>query len=238
VERAWRWARRNPAVAGLSAAVVMVMVMGSVVASLFAVDAYREARRADGEALRADKEAKEAGIQWARAEDEANAAKRLAGDEKKAREKAEESEKVASIGRHGFRMQAALQAWHQSDVTAAEAYLEDVSPAFQQTWEYRHVRELCRRKSMTLIGHMDVISSVATSADGRHIVSGSRDKRLCPSIQPAPPATRRPYAAACRRFFAGRGRSGIRSRSQANRSLCGRPKNRCAAVVPSARLSR
>ncbi len=68
IERAWRWTRRNPAVAGLSAAVVLLLVLGTVVASLFAMDAYREARRADGEASRAEEEAKEA--------------KRLAGEEK------------------------------------------------------------------------------------------------------------------------------------------------------------
>jgi WD40 repeat protein len=46
VGRLWRWGRRNPAVAGLAASLLVVLTAGVVVATLFAVQAKREARAA------------------------------------------------------------------------------------------------------------------------------------------------------------------------------------------------
>jgi WD40 repeat protein len=44
-ERAWRWCRRNPAVAGLAAGIALALALGTVVATYFAVRANQEARR-------------------------------------------------------------------------------------------------------------------------------------------------------------------------------------------------
>lgn len=46
-ERAWRWCRRNPAVAALTATVVVALVVGTLVASYFAVQANERARESD-----------------------------------------------------------------------------------------------------------------------------------------------------------------------------------------------
>jgi WD40 repeat protein len=150
VERSWRWARRNPAVASLTATTATTLLLGAAAATLFAVDA-RKAR--------------------ARAEVEEEKAKGLARKEKEQREKAE-------VERHGFQMTAALQAWRRHDVATAEALLDEVSPGFQRTWEYRHLRSLCRRKALTLKGHTARVSSVAYSPDGRRIASGSGDQTV------------------------------------------------------------
>jgi hypothetical protein len=53
-----------------------------------------------------------------------------------------------------------------------------------------------------------------------------------------PPAGRGCFAARLGRLAAGRGRSGRRSSSQPNKSRCFWPKNRSAAVVPSALFTR
>src|SRR3954469_17834735 len=78
--------------------------------------------------------------------------------------------------------------------------------------------------------------------DSIHLTAPARDieyvSGLCPSIRQGYPATWRPEGAVFRRFSAGRGRSGSRSSSQENTSLCFAPNNRSAAVVPSARLTR
>ncbi len=46
-DRSWRWCKRNPIVAGLLAAVASTMVIGTLVSSLFAYNAYQQSLRAD-----------------------------------------------------------------------------------------------------------------------------------------------------------------------------------------------
>src|SRR5262249_25479835 len=53
LERTLRWCRRNPKLAAAVAAASLFLVLGSLVSSLLAVRAQREADRADGEATRA-----------------------------------------------------------------------------------------------------------------------------------------------------------------------------------------
>jgi WD40 repeat protein len=45
--RAWRWCRRNPVVAGLAGGIALALVMGAVVATLFALRAREEKRTSD-----------------------------------------------------------------------------------------------------------------------------------------------------------------------------------------------
>src|SRR5262249_41500001 len=47
LERAWRWCRRNPAVASLLAAFVLALLGGTVVSTFFAVEADQRAREAN-----------------------------------------------------------------------------------------------------------------------------------------------------------------------------------------------
>src|SRR5262249_50744386 len=56
-ERAWRWCRRNPLVAALTAAVAFLLVAGTMVATYYAIDANAKAKEALGEKTRADREA-------------------------------------------------------------------------------------------------------------------------------------------------------------------------------------
>ena len=203
MERAWRRVRRNPAVAGLVLAVAFTLVTGASVATFFAVRANVNATRADLKAEEADRESHRATEQARRAKEAEGEAKEAAGradrnakdakdaaeladrnakDAKEAAERADRKAKEATeeahranVGRHGFLITAAWQAWQQHDVAAADAYLEEIRPEFQQTWEYRHVRDLCRRKAMPLMGHAGLVHSVAIGPDGKRIVSGSSD---------------------------------------------------------------
>jgi hypothetical protein len=53
VEHGWRWCRRNPAVAGLVTAVAVTLVLGTVFATFFGVQANRSAEEARAVARRA-----------------------------------------------------------------------------------------------------------------------------------------------------------------------------------------
>jgi WD40 repeat protein len=143
MERAWRWGRRNPVVAGLAATVLIVLLAGIGFSTWFAI----------------------------RANEQAEDARRAALREQKERENAD-------VIRHGFQMTAASQACQQNEVVAAESYLEAVAPAFQQTWEYRHLCDLCRRKAMAIKGHNDSVLAAAFSPDGKRIASASADRTV------------------------------------------------------------
>jgi WD40 repeat protein len=150
LERAGKWVRRNPAVAVLTAAVAASLLLGASLAAVLAV--------------RADREAKDA--------------KRLAAEAKENEKAAQAQAHRADMALHRFQVNLALQAWQQNDLIAAEAALDEVPSDFRQAWEYRHLRSLCRRKMMPLWGHVDAVRSVAISADGKRIISGSDDKTV------------------------------------------------------------
>jgi serine/threonine protein kinase len=59
-EQAWRWCRRNPAVAGLIAAVLLVFAAGAGVAGYFAVQAERREKEANDNATKATEREREA----------------------------------------------------------------------------------------------------------------------------------------------------------------------------------
>src|SRR5262249_7576478 len=84
----------------------------------------------------------------------------------------------AEVALHAIRMKAALREWERHDVGRAEAILAEVPAEFWPTYEYRHLRGLCRRKMMTLRGHVSSVTAVAYSPDGSRVTSGSQDGTL------------------------------------------------------------
>jgi hypothetical protein len=60
LERGWKWVRRNPSVAGLLAAVLLVFAAGAVVSTLFALEARRQAAAADGAKATAEEKERQA----------------------------------------------------------------------------------------------------------------------------------------------------------------------------------
>ncbi len=58
--RLWRWCRRQPMVAGLTAAVALTLVAGTLVSSFFAADSYRQAKLAQENEIQARSETKRA----------------------------------------------------------------------------------------------------------------------------------------------------------------------------------
>jgi WD40 repeat protein len=99
-ERAWKWAKRRPAIAGLIGAVAISLLIGTSVSAAFAVDASAEAQRAKEAARRAE-EAKTEADRRAEAEKDAREKETVAlaketearNEERNARKAAEEAQK-------------------------------------------------------------------------------------------------------------------------------------------------
>jgi WD40 repeat protein/serine/threonine protein kinase len=76
---------------------------------------------------------------------------------------------------HADQLKQALLAWERDDVAGAERLLDKMEDAFQQTWEQRYLRALCRREVGSMHGHTDQVVRVVFSADGRRMASWSYD---------------------------------------------------------------
>jgi WD40 repeat protein/serine/threonine protein kinase len=184
-ERAAKWARREPAVAALLAAVLLTLASGAGVASYFAVAAGNEATRANGEAGRANQEAERANLQAKEAADQKLLAQKEAKAARKAEQEARDKEQLA-LKREGESLEnlsnswvlLAQSDWRNNDVAGARAYLERVptGPLSLRGWEWYYLRRLFQGGIFTLHGHTHSVFGVAYSPDGTRLATASEDK--------------------------------------------------------------
>jgi WD40 repeat protein len=152
-ERAWRWCRRNPVVAGLVAAVGLSLTAGIAVSTFLAVRAQLAATRADQSALAARNAA-------SRADQSALAARN------------------AATRADGLRLAAQSDLVRPKDPTLALLLaLEGVEryPTLLTNNAVLAALDQCRELH-TLTGHGDEIYPVVYSPDGRTILTCSKDK--------------------------------------------------------------
>jgi WD40 repeat protein len=147
LERAVKWVKRNPVVAGAAVAVVTALTLGTTVSYL----KYRDAEEQKGIA-----------------ED-----KRLAAD--KAREKAEENERAERWGRYRSNIAAASAAMQLHNSGAARMALDD-APMEHRNWEWNYLHSQLDAASLVLPEANGKIKSFVLSPSGRQIAICREDR--------------------------------------------------------------
>ena len=148
--RAWRWCKRNPVVASLSAAVMLSLIVGTAVSSLFAVEARRRAAGETEQRQEADRQTYIARAQLLRSEWLLYA------------------NQIASARRE----------WELHNTALALSQLNRTRPDFRG-WEFEYLsRQLGQSLRTRLQGHAGPVLAVALSLDDRLVASASRDKTV------------------------------------------------------------
>jgi WD40 repeat protein len=147
-ERAWRWCRRNPAMAGAIGAASLFLVLGTLVSSLLAVYAFGEARRADREATGA------------------RDAKHFSDRRYYASEM-----KLASLDWEGGAVRLVQQRLKTFEPQGAD------DPELRG-FEWYYLQRLCQFELRMLEGHTGPVWGVAFSPDGRRLASASEDRTV------------------------------------------------------------
>jgi WD40 repeat protein/tetratricopeptide (TPR) repeat protein/tRNA A-37 threonylcarbamoyl transferase component Bud32 len=157
LERAWKWARRRPAVAGLLAAVLLVFLAGLGGVLWAYGEAVRQRDLAREEKGRADEQAE-------RAEGEAGKARQEA-------ELARLQSYVAKIGRADAQLQA-------GDHREARTVLEQVEPE-HRGWEHGYLFRKTRGTPLVLSGFPSGgVECVCYSPDGKRLAAACADRTV------------------------------------------------------------
>jgi WD40 repeat protein/serine/threonine protein kinase len=158
VERAWRWCKRNRAVATLAAGLVSALILAALAAGGVV-----------------------SGFLY-------NARLKKALDETKQAQVAEANARSDAELSHYFRSIALAHIeWRESNVGGAEQLLREQllreqllwkSAARLRHWEWDYLKRLCHADLLTLHGHDGGVLSVAVSPDGQRFASGGWDRTV------------------------------------------------------------
>jgi WD40 repeat protein len=173
-ERLWRWSVRNPLAAGLGGALLSLLLVGLIGATVAAVRLDTLARK-EGEAATA------AG----RARDIAKEKQAAAVAEQKKAEAARDLLKIILADRY----------WVEADVARAERYLDSCAPEHRH-WEWHYLKRLCHQELLNIpsqVGIMPGGLQAAFSPDGKLIATDGVEKLprklKAPPLPPPAPGT-------------------------------------------------
>jgi WD40 repeat protein/serine/threonine protein kinase len=171
LERAWKWGKRRPTVAGLLAAIVVITVVGFVLV----FNAKTEAEVNAENAIKARKSA----------EQEKTRATEAEGVAKEKAYQAEEAEKKKTRALEGESEQRALAEKAVSTYTSAAAYAAlsrsdfltadeqlDGCPASQRGWEWRYLKHVRHNELFGFLLKTSQANSVAFHPDGQRLALG------------------------------------------------------------------
>ncbi|HLJ95396.1 MAG TPA: protein kinase [Gemmataceae bacterium] len=164
LERLGRWGRRNPLVASLSAAVVLVAALG------FA-GVFGQMQRAQANEL----EAKQHAAKVEQKEQEANQQR---AEAQRQRDEVRALNDRLQRTLYAAHMNMAQHAWEAGGIARVRELLEQHRPKAEEAdlrdFEWYFLNRLCHSDLLTLKGHTDVVDSVAYSPDGKRLASASR----------------------------------------------------------------
>jgi WD40 repeat protein len=171
VERLWKWARRHPAVAGLSIVSLLTATVGFALVTwkwLEADAAQRTAEHArqSEEAARLDEQAQRQLAEGALRSKEA--ARR---NEQAQRQRAEDALSEARLSQYFTDIAFAFQAWAANDVGKAERLLASC-PKDLRRWEWHHGLRRCREAQLSLAAGGRV-NCVAFGPGGKLLAAGT-----------------------------------------------------------------
>lgn len=185
VERVWRWCRRNPMVAGLTAGIATVLLSATILSCGLAFWAMNEKRRADDNAKKADDSALAAGKS---AEDAKMRAEEAMQEKRRADEKAEVAKKEQKKGERLLglsRVERGLRDWHDGNYFMSLLWFMEQGIADRETQvmgsslRYRvgiYQRNIRGIKQTHLIPHQNSVYRAVFSPNGNCFltVSGSK----------------------------------------------------------------
>ncbi len=188
-----RWCKRKPAVAALSATVVLVLLAGTAISTYFAIDAAKETTLAQAaeklskenaekatlakeeeaeQRAKAQEEKEKAEQERERAKAETQKAVQARDDEAQQRVKAEDATRLAERQVYIADMRLALASWRQSNMELLRNLLDrHKSDTNLIGFEWPYLNRLAHSEITTIKhigGHVD---SISISAAGHHIAS-------------------------------------------------------------------
>jgi serine/threonine protein kinase/WD40 repeat protein len=149
LERSWRWCRRNPVSAGLTASFLLALASGIITSSIFAVVA---SNRADAESVARQ-------------------------DESQQRQKAQKALKETEASLYANSTNLAYQYWNHNKLADEERIL-DQCPTDLRHWEWNYLHRLNHCELFTWSGNSRYASSFSFNRDGTRMLVGFHEANL------------------------------------------------------------
>jgi WD40 repeat protein/tRNA A-37 threonylcarbamoyl transferase component Bud32 len=148
LERTWKWARRRPGLALMTAFLALFGLLSGVFGAGYVTTAIT---------LRQTEQ--------------------LRGQAESARDSAEQEHARAELALYVNRVTRAQFEWKDGGLNRADQLLDEC-PEHLRDWEWRYVKRLCHPESLVLTGHESNVYGVCFSPDGRYVASAGHDRTV------------------------------------------------------------